>query len=165
MRHLYAGCFFESIDKFKNAKTCPGSEVENLNLVFATVVEHTFDGDDMSLGDVDDVDIVADAGAVGGVVVVAKDAEFFADTHSGLCEEGDEVLWYSVGEFSYLGRGMSAHGIEIAEDDALYGGACANYVGDYLFGNLLGIAVGRGSRFDGRLFGDGVLVGLAIDGA
>lgn len=40
----------------------------------------------MCLGEVNDIDIVADAGAVGGVVVVTEYAEFLADADGGLSE-------------------------------------------------------------------------------
>jgi hypothetical protein len=46
----------------------------------------------VGFGEVRDVDVVADAGSVGGGVVVAEDGEGGLDSHGGEDGEGDEVL-------------------------------------------------------------------------
>lgn len=44
------------------------SEVEEFVFLFAAVVEHSFDGNNVCTGDIYNVDIVADAATVGGVI-------------------------------------------------------------------------------------------------
>ena len=46
----------------------------------------------MALGEIDDVDVVPQAGAVRGVVVSAEDHELFTPAHSHLGDERDQVI-------------------------------------------------------------------------
>ena len=76
----------------------PGADVEGLQRLAALgVVQHTLDSDDVGLSQVDDVDVVADARAVGGVVVITEDAELLTDASGGLRQIGDEVLRHTIG--------------------------------------------------------------------
>ncbi len=60
----------------------------------------------MSLGKVYNVDIVADAAAVGSVVVIAKHGEFFTNACGGLSEIGHKVLRHTEGKLSDKCRRM-----------------------------------------------------------
>lgn len=51
----------------------------------------------MSFGQVDNINIVADAGTVRRVVVIAKDGQLLSDADSCLRDVGNEVGWYSIG--------------------------------------------------------------------
>ena len=69
----------------------------------------------MRTGQIDDVDIVADAGAVGRVVVVAEDAQLGADASGRLGEVRHEVLRRTRGAFADLGRWVRADRVKVAE--------------------------------------------------
>ena len=59
--HFYAGGTFEVVDQFKHGEAAACAEVEDLDGVGAGIVEHALHGRDKSLGEVDNVDVVADA--------------------------------------------------------------------------------------------------------
>src|SRR5215813_9352513 len=66
----------------------------------------------MSAGEIADVDVVADAGTVGRVVVGAENGDVFALAASDLQDQGDEVRFRAM-IFALLRSG--AGGVEIAE--------------------------------------------------
>ena len=74
-----------------------------------------FECADVSGGKVDDMNIVAHAGAIGGGIVVAEDAQLgpFADGH--LCDVRHEVVWDAVGVFADAAAGVCAYGVEVAQ--------------------------------------------------
>ena len=63
---------FKCVDKLKHGKSATRAEIEYLNGVGVRIFKHALHGYDVGLGQVHNVDIVADAAAVGGVVVVAE---------------------------------------------------------------------------------------------
>ena len=87
----------------------------------------------MGLGKVYDIDVVADAGTVGGVVVVTEYAQFLADADCGLGEVRDEVLRNTVGELADFSRRVCPDGVEVTEDDALERRAGVDDIGDDFF--------------------------------
>ena len=97
----------------------------------------------MRFGQINHIDIVADTGAIGCIVVITEDGEFLADAHSRLCNERNQVVGHTIGQFANQGRGMRSDRIEISQDNALDGSSTLNVVVNNLFVNLLGIAIGR----------------------
>jgi hypothetical protein len=61
------------------------------------------ESEDVGVGEVGYVDVVADAGAVGGGVVVAEDEDLFAASEGDIEDEGDDVGLGLVG-FAAVGR-------------------------------------------------------------
>ena len=122
------------------------------------------EGGDVGGGEVADVDVVADAGAVGGVVVVAEDAQLgaFADGHLG--DVGHQVVGDAVGVLPYPAAGVRADGVEVSQEDDVPFGVGLLDVHEDLFEHALGPAVGVGAGAFGAVFGDGDLGGVAIDG-
>ena len=57
----------------------------------------------MGLGQVDDVDVVAKAGAVRGRVVVSEDGEALTLADGSLGDERDEVVGHSAGQLADKG--------------------------------------------------------------
>ena len=110
------------------------------------------------------VDVVANTGSVGRVVVVSKYLQLFSDAHCCLRNEGDEVVGNAVGKFADECRRVRADGVEVAKDDALNGCAAVDVVAYNLFVNLLGIAVRAASLLDGCVFGYGKMLfgGLTV---
>ena len=121
----------------------------------------------MRTGQIDDVDIVADAGAVGRVIVVAKDTQLGADPGGRLSEVRHEVLRRTRGAFADLGRWVRTDGVKVAEQDGAEGCVGVDGVTDDLLVDLLGVAIRRGGGPNGRVLGDGQIGGrgLAVDGA
>ena len=142
-----------------------GADVEDFVGLLLLPVDHAADGCHVGFGQVHDVDVVADARAVGRRIVVAEDREAFAQSGGGLRDERHEVLRHAARQFADQCRGVSPDGVEIAQGDALHPGIGGDRVAQDVFAHLLGVAVGRGGRLAGRLFGHGLLLGLAVDGA
>ena len=91
---------------------------------------------------VHDVDIVANAGSVRRVVVIAEDAQLGPDPGGRLREVGHEVLRRTCGAFADLGRGVCADGVEVAQQDGAEGGTGMDRVADDLLVDLLRVAIG-----------------------
>lgn len=147
-------------------------------LVVAEVVE----GDEVALCEVEDVDVVADGGAVvGGVVcgqfcehafsvrvtnmgdgapTVAKDEQLFALPDGHLGEQREEVVRDALGVFAHDAAGVRAGRVEVAQE-----GGVPVVAGFALFLEVaaLGFDVVGDAGFDGG-FGAAVGVGWA-DGA
>src|SRR5208282_4292107 len=66
-----AGDFFGGVEDFEDGETTAVANVEG----FAGDFFQGFEGADVGIGDVQDMDVVADAGAIGCGVVVAEDFE------------------------------------------------------------------------------------------
>lgn len=135
------------------------AQVEDLGgAALAEIVE----AEDVGLGEIGDMDVVADAGAVGGVVVGAEDGDGRSLTEGGLEDEGDEVGFGGV-VFAEATLGIGSGGVEVAEDDGLeaVGGV---EVPEDLFDHLFAVAVGVDGGL-GMVFVDGEVVGNAVGGA
>ena len=119
----------------------------------------------MGLGQVHDVDIIAEAGPVRRRIVVAEDGQARALADGCLGDEGDEVVRDPARELADQGAGMRPDGVEIAQEDALdlAAGSLDRILEDVLT-HLLGRSVRRGRRLPGGLLGHRELLGLAVHG-
>ena len=97
----------------------------------------------MGLGQVADVEVVPDAGAVRGGVVVSEDRQRPPQSGHGLSQEGHEVGRRAKGQLSDLSAGMGADGVEVPQqrDPEISTGRLVGVVEQGLAG-LLGEAVG-----------------------
>ena len=62
MRDFNACCSFECVDQFQYGNAVAGSEVEDFHIIQRLATQHAVHGDHVSLSQVDNIDIVADAG-------------------------------------------------------------------------------------------------------
>ena len=113
IRDRAAGGSSKSGDNFQNADSFAGTEVVDDQ---AGIGGQFVDGFDMADGQVDDMDIVTDAGTVGGGVVVTKNLEMlkFADGHLGNIRE--EIVGNTLRVFADQSGRMGADGVEVTED-------------------------------------------------
>ena len=112
----------------------------------------------MRLGEIDDVDVVADGGAVGGGIVSAVDVDGTV-LGGGLEDERDQVGLGIVALAVALG---GTGGVEVAQrgaGEASGGGGPA----EHALEEELGLAVGVGG-LRGGVFGDRQVFGIAVDG-
>ena len=127
-------------------------------------LEHAGDREHVGLGEVHDVDVVAQAGAVLGGIVVAEDAEAGALADGGLGDERDQVVRDAARELADEGARVRADGVEIAEEDALDCTAVGFHrVAEDVLAHGLGVAVGRRGGLAGRLLRDGNDLRLAVN--
>ena len=101
----------------------------------------------MSLGEVDDVDVVAQAGAVGGVVVVAEHADLLELADGDARDERHEVVRDAGGIFADEAARVRAHRVEVAEHRHVQLGVDPRDVGEHDLVDALGLA---STRWTGR---------------
>ena len=149
------GDFFGGVDNFEDGEAAAVADVES----FAGDGFDGFEGAEVRIGDIENVDIVADAGAVGSGIVGTENFELWDEAKCGVENLGDEVGFDAMG-FAALGRGAS--GVEIAERGVMDAGVGA-IVGEDFFEAQLGFTV-RVDGIFGMVFGDGDGVRLTIGG-
>jgi hypothetical protein len=154
-RNFAAGDFFGGVEDFEDGKAAAVADVEG----FAGDGFDRFESAEVRIGNVEDVDVIADAGAVGRGIVRAENFELRKETEGGVENLGDEVGFHAVG---FAAFGGSASGIEIAESGIVEAGIGA-IVGEDFFEAKFGLAIGIDGVF-GVIFGDGDGVRLAISG-
>ena len=76
--------FFEALHHLECRKALARADVEHLNGIRLRFVEYALHSLDMGFGQVDNIDIVTDAGLIGRIVVVAENLQLLTNTHSRL---------------------------------------------------------------------------------
>ena len=102
----------------------------------------------MRLCEVYHINIIANTGAVGCIIIIAEDSQLLTDAHSSLRNIGDQVVGRAIGQLADKCSRMGTYRVEIAKDNALDGCSAMDIIADNLFINLLGIAVRRQRRLD-----------------
>jgi len=69
----------------------------------------------MSPGQVNNIDIVTDAGAIGSIIVIAKNAKVLPEPDDSLSNIGDKVERCPRGQFTNQGRRMRSDWIKVPE--------------------------------------------------
>ena len=158
----FAGDFFGGGDDFFDGEAAAGAEVDGG--AFAAVAE-VGECEGVGGGEVVDVDVVADAGAVGGGVVGAEDGDGVDVAPDGHEDAGDKV-GFGVVVFADAAVEVAAAGVEVAEEDGLEaegGFAVAEDAFEHEFAGAVGV---DGVLWVGLVHGheDGVTVGGAGGG-
>jgi len=152
---LVTSDFFGGVDNFDDREAAAVANVES----FAGDGLDGFEGAKVGIGDVEDVDVVADASAIGSGIVGAENFKLRDEAEGGVENFGNEVGFDAMGFAAFSGGASS---IEIAESGVVQAGVGA-VVGEDFFETQLGFAV----RVDGifrMVFGDGNGVRLAVGG-
>ena len=118
----------------------------------------------MAAGQIDDVDVVAHAGAVRGGVVVAEDVHLFQLAHGHLGDVGHQVVGDAVGVLADEAGLVGTDGVEVAQQGHVQAGVRLADIGQDALGEGLGGAVGVGGGTHGEVLGDGHTGGVAVDG-
>ena len=103
IRYTDTGGLLERPDQLQDRHAAACAEIEDLERLCGLPIDEPTDGLHMCTSQIDDVDIVSDTGAVGRVVVVAKDTQLGADPGGRLSEVRHEVLRRTRGAFADLG--------------------------------------------------------------
>ena len=99
----------------------------------------------MALGQVHHMDVVAHAGAVGGVVVVAEHVQVIQLARRHLGDEGHEVVGNAVGIFTDAAALVGADGVEVAQQHHAPLRVGVHHALQDFFDHVLGPAVGVGA--------------------
>lgn len=144
-RYFATGDFFGGVDQFEDGKTAAVADVES----FSGDRFNRFERADVRVGDIQDVNVVADAGAVGRGVIRAENFDVGNEAHGGVENLRDEVGFDTM---SFAALRGSASGVEIAKSGELQRGVGA-IVSEDFFETELGFAV-RVDGIFGVIFGD-----------
>ena len=122
-----------------------------------------FQGAQVAPGQVDDMDVVAHPGAIGGGVIGAEDPQAWQLAHRHLGDEGQEVVGDAVGVLADAAAGVGADGVEVAQQGDVPARIAKLQVGQDLLDEQLGATVGVGGR-GGEILADGDAGRVAVDG-
>ena len=95
----------------------------------------------MCLSQVYNINIVADTGSIRSIIIITKDSEFLADTHSCLSNVWNQIVWHTIWQLTNLSRRMCTYRIEISQYNALDGCTTMDIISYDLLINLLSIAI------------------------
>ena len=138
------------------------AEVVDERFGLGGLVEQAAEAEHMGFGQIAHMDVIADAGAIGGGVVVAEDLQVGAAARHHIKHERDQV-GFRVVVFTQIAIGIGAGSIEIAENHTGQPVGSAK-IAEQLLHHGLTAAVGIDRRL-GVLFGDRNLLGHPIGGA
>ena len=115
----------------------------------------------MGLGQIHHMDVVADAGAVMGGVVVAEHPQAVPASGRHLRDEREQVVGDAEGVLADAAAGVGADGIEVAQAGHPPGVVAAQGLQHLLHGQFrLGVGV---NRCGGQVFPQGELLRFAVD--
>ena len=69
----------------------------------------------MAFGQVDDVDVISDAGSIDGLVIVSEDTEEWELANRNLSDVWHEVVWKAVWIFAKKARWVATDWVEVSE--------------------------------------------------
>ena len=100
------------MDDIQHAVAVAGAQVADEQ---AGLLLQLFDGSNMAAGQVDNMNVVAHAGSVGGRVVIAKDVDLLQLADSDLGDVGHEVVGDAVGVLADQAGRMRTDGVEVTQ--------------------------------------------------
>ena len=144
------------VDQLQNAHCAAGAEVERLR---AGVVLGVLERLQVALGQIDDVQIVAQAGAVGRGIVVAENRQLFELSGGDAGDIGHQIVGNAVGILTQQTGFVRTDGVEVTQQDGGKFGIGRGVIAQDLLDHDLCPAVGiRGQmRGHGLDIGHGVL--------
>ncbi len=179
---LAAGAL-EGVDDVEHAGSRAGSQVEDAHAAPRSVcgglaldgggagrragahlAAHPVERRHVAARQVDHVDVVAHARAVGRGVVVAEHAHAGKPSHGHLGHVGQQVVGDALGIFANQPACVCADGVKVAQQHHVPLVVSHVQVGQDAFEHALGLAIGIRGLVLGAFLGDGHEVGLAVDG-
>lgn len=154
-RDFAAGDALGGIDDFQDGEAAAVAHIEGFAGNFGNFLESA----NMGIGDIEDVNIVANAGSVRRGVVGPEYVDVGKATASGIENARDEMSFDAMLFAAFPGGSSS---VEIAEGDVVEA-SVELIVSENLFKRKLGLSVGIDRRFR-MVFGDGNDFGFAVSG-
>ena len=118
----------------------------------------------MGIGNIAYMDVVSDAGAIAGIVIVTEYGHFRALTDCGLGDDGYYAFAHVLELTDQCGR-VGAYGIEVTEEYGVEMLVDVAEVAANGLPDLLGAGIGRFGLGEGGIFYNGSLCGIAVYGA
>ena len=122
--------------------------------MYAAAAGFGFERLQVAAGEIDNVDVVAYAGAVGRGVVAAEYRQFGQRAGSHAADIGQQVVGDAFGVFADAPAGVGADGVEIAQQHGAPARIGGGQIAQHGFDDVLGRAVGVGGGAGGHGFVD-----------
>jgi len=116
----------------------------------------------MALGQVHHVDVIAHAGAIVGVIIVAKDAELLQLARGHLGDVGHQIIGNAGGILANAAGLVGADGVEVAQQHHTPLGVSGHHTLQDLFDHILGPAIGVGTALAEHILPQGHFLRHAI---
>ena len=149
------------VENVQHAVALAGTQVAHKE---AAVLGHLLNGGHMAPGQIHHMDVIPDAGAIGGGVVSTKDVELFQLAHGYLGDIGHQVVGDAVGVLADETTFVGADGVEVAQQSHVQGGIGLAVVHENLLDEQLGGTIGIGGAAGGEVLTDGHRGGIAVHG-
>ena len=181
--NLVAAGLLEGTDDVEHARSLAGAQVEDAHaaagsalsglacnradadgLARADATGHPVERGNVAASQVDHVDVVAHARAIGGGVVVSEDAHALELAYGNLRHVGKQVVRDALRVLADESALMGADGVEVAQQHDVPLVVADVEVAQNAFEHALRLAVGIGGLVLGAGFGDGDELRLAVDG-
>ena len=150
------------MNHIQHAVADSGAQVEHLATQAGNDVFHRRH---VSLGQIHHMDVIPDAGAVGGRIVVAVDTELLPAADGHLGDVGHQVVGNAPGVFADHAAFVGADGVEVAQKHNAPFLVGESHAGEDLLGHVLCPAVGVGAVAGAAGFPQGHLVVAGVDGS
>ena len=147
------------MDDIEHAVAMARAQVEHMH---AGLSAHVVEGAHVAAGQVDDVDVIAHAGAVGRGIVVAEDVDVVELAHGDLGNIGHEVVRDALGVLADETALMGADGVEITQQHDVPALVGRVEVAQHLLVHRLGTTVGVRGGLELGLLAHRHVVGLAV---
>ena len=154
---IYAGI---GVDQLQNGIAMAGAEIDDLGAGMGSGI---ITGLYMALGQVNDMDIIPDAGTIGRRIIIAENGELFqlADSHLG--DEGNKVIGQAGRILTDEAGLMCADGVEVAKQNDAPLRISHNLAFQDLFNHVFGPAIGIGAAQGNHILTVGHFCLIAID--
>lgn len=159
VRNRATAGLFKGLDDIEHAVAGPGAEVHRKALRLVQAGQRL----EMPERQIDNVNVVAHAGAIRRRVIVAPDLQLLAPADGDLGDEGHQVVRDALRVFADQAAFVRADRVEVAQDADPPGGVGAVEVAQHVFDDQLGPAVGVGCR-ERVIFGQRQALWVAVDG-
>ena len=159
-RDLDAAHAFNRADDVQHAAASAGTKVHRLD---SLVLQRVMQRRNMTLGEIDNMDIVAHAGAVRRRVVVAKDGQLRQDARRDLHDIGHEVVGNAVRGFADEAALVRADGVKVAQQHDRQLIVSLRSIAQDLLDHVLRPAVGVGAVAGGCVLLEGHILARAVN--
>lgn len=146
----------ESFNNFENRGGLAGAEIVDFDALM-----HVTDGGNVAAGKIDNVDKIAHAGAVGGIIIVAIDRKIRNLAGMNLHDDGHEIVRAVHGVLAEQARWVRANRIKIAQNSNFKTRIRGCGIGKNLFDHVFGLTIRTSDTLTGWVvFGelDAILV-------
>ena len=157
VRQFHTIDLLEGIDQFQNRNTVAGTQVDGLDTLMLCSI---FQRLQVANCQIHNMQIIALAGAVGGIIVTTENCQLFQLASCYAANIGHQVVGDTIRIITNQAGFMGTDGVEITKQNCAEIRVCSAVVGQNPFIHNLSPAIGRGGLNGRHLF----LIGMGVIG-